>query len=62
MKKLIQHILFGKPASGKPIKYNTEIRARKPVTPFNVSYEIWERSVRDYGYQDFINWLIKIHK
>lgn len=62
MKKLIKQFLFGKPAHGEPVNYCNRIATKKPVTPFNVSYEIWEQSVKDYGYHDFINWLIKIHK
>jgi hypothetical protein len=60
MEQFLTTLFFGKPRKGEPVNYSHTVQ--KPVVPFNLSYECWQWSVTNHGYETFLEFLQKIYK
>jgi len=62
MKHFLITLFTGKPRKGEPITYFNHERVSHTAVPFNVDYDIWQQAVKQFGYQDVINYFKKIYK
>ena len=60
MKQFLITLFTGKPRKGTPVSYGKQHCSI--TVPYNFSYDIWQQAVKEFGYQNFINWLIKNYK